>query len=1214
MQRFVLTILFVNCVYASFADTILDTLTFPGFSSKVFKRPKRLARVARQMQELTDQIILDNNLTRNFHVTNQGNIYGGSYLLSYITNNSYPIFGVYRSYQPLLVRCVFSFSMNGNITGNGKDWVYTFNPSTTNGNCNSPLQNKYNGTVDAIRFVTNFSAFSSEITSFIFRGEHEVSFSCSNTSNVTAHEHLLIVNATTFKSNSNILYCYFTSNFNGTLSSFYVGPFPPNIADVTIFRSGNIYVNGYYLGYIGMSIHNFSTHHVGLTYMSSLRGIFTDQVDVLVNISNSVITNIVYCNHSLVNQIKCQRHLFDLPDGFYSYSSVSDVSVPETVILLPKEVTYSRVKLTAFAEGNIFDGVSLSSLILSENKTNSNTTFNDTICVDTTYFNFYLKFACGGGSFRCSLSCRSAGCPFDLQGLNNYLSFDHICFSLLNNGGCPIQLLAYWGSSFSRVLATIYVSYSPGTRITGSKDYRSGFIDQSIVTYNECTNYNIYGITGQGVITQSDLSLPFGLYYTSYNGDLVAFKNLTNSVIYTVMPCHLSRQIVVYNNTYIGTIASQNHSSKFGFESLISTPTFYYYSNNTNCSNPVLTYGELGICSDGGIKQVLLETDAPPSITPMFVGNISVPTNFTLSVQNEYFQIQSEQVVIDCGKYVCNGNYRCLQLLSQYTSACSNIESTLHGAIQLDSVEVSNLITTSKSGFNLANISNFQSDFNFTMLLADQPRTFSAIEDLLFNKVVTNGLGTVDQDYKKCSKGLAVADLACAQYYNGIMVLPGVVDAQKLAMYTASLTGGMVFGGVTAAAAVPFSTAVQARLNYVALQTNVLQENQKILAESFNSAISNISLALTGITNAIEQTSESIVTMANAINKIQTVVNEQGEALSHLTIQLSNNFQAISSSIQDIYNRLSIVEADQQVDRLITGRLAALNAYVTQLINQLSVIRQSRELANQKINECVKSQSQRYGFCGNGTHLFSITTAAPNGIMFMHAVLVPTAYQEVEAIAGICVNGTKAFTLREPMLALYKYGGEYRITSRRMYEPRLPTMSDFIPIQSCIVQYINVTQEDLPSIIPDYVDVNSTVDSIINSIPNVTYPDLDISIYNQTILNLTQEITDLQGKANNLSEIAKELQQYIDNLNNTLVDLEWLNRVETYIKWPWYIWLLIFLSLATFVCIVVTIFLCTGCCGGCFGCFGGCCGLFRKHKFYEEDTKQTPVFFKVKEW
>nr|AWV67125.1 spike glycoprotein [Sparrow deltacoronavirus] len=1157
MQRTVLILLLLGTTHAKLADDILDVLTFPGAHRFLHKYSKS---------------VLQPRDSDNFDVGKMPGFATKRFdLFSPLTNTTLPINGLHRSYQPLMLSC-FTDITNETLSMH----LQPSNEATYN--CGGELV-KYQ-THDALRLILNLTEASSAYIKVFGPDNLFYVFVCSENFNYTT----ALQNSTFFSANKQ-LYCF--------TNDTYLGILPPDLTDITVYRTGQFYANGYLFGTLPITVSKVRLYK-GFLPSHSAHFALANLTDTLITLVNTTITNITYCDSSVISSIACQRSSHAVEDGFYSDPATAANALQRTVVTLPKlpEMEVVQINITAHME---FGQTKLDHISI-----NGNTTY----CVAKPYFKLEMNFYCAS----CTISLRTDTCNFDLFAVNNGMSFSQFCIST-ESGACEIKLIAtyVWNHLMRQRL---YVTAVEGQTHTGVNSVYA--IDTSSVVTGVCTDYTIYGISGKGVIQPSELSLHNGIAFTSPTGELYAFKNITTGKAFQVLPCDTPSQLIVINNTIVGAITSTNKTVS-GFTKIIPTPTFYYSTNATifNCTNPALSYGPISVCADGSIVETNTLQNSRPSIVSLYDGEVEIPSDFTLSVQTEYLQVQSEQVIVDCPQYVCNGNSRCLRLLAQYTSACSNIESALHSSAQLDSREITTMFQTSSQSLELANITNFKGDYNFSAILTNNLGGKSAIEDLLFNKVVTNGLGTVDQDYKSCSKDMAIADLVCSQYYNGIMVLPGVVDAQKMAMYTGSLTGAMVFGGLTAAAAIPFATAVQARLNYVALQTNVLQENQKILAESFNQAVGNISLALSSVNDAIQQTSEALNTVANAINKIQTVVNQQGEALSHLTAQLSNNFQAISTSIQDIYNRLEEVEANQQVDRLITGRLAALNAYVTQLLNQMSQIRQSRLLAQQKINECVKSQSSRYGFCGNGTHLFSITQAAPNGIFFMHAVLVPTKFARVNASAGICVDNTKGYSL-QPQLILYQYNDSWRVTPRNMYEPRIPRAADFIPLVDCSVTFYNTTASDLPNIIPDIVDVNQTVSEILGNITSPQLPSLSVDYYNNTILNLTLEIDDLQERSKNLSLIADRLQIYIDNLNNTLVDLEWLNRVETYLKWPWYVWLAIFLAIAAFVAILITIFLCTGCCGGCFGCCGGCFGLFSKKKRITDD-QPTPSF-KFKEW
>lgn len=194
------------------------------------------------------------------------------------------------------------------------------------------------------------------------------------------------------------------------------------------------------------------------------------------------------------------------------------------------------------------------------------------------------------------------------------------------------------------------------------------------------------------------------------------------------------------------------------------------------------------------------------------------------------------------------------------------------------------------------------------------------------------------------------------------------------------------------------------------------------------------------------------------------------------------------------------MSADAQVDRLITGRLTALNAFVSQTLTRQAEVRASRQLAKDKVNECVRSQSQRFGFCGNGTHLFSLANAAPNGMIFFHTLLLPTAYETVTAWSGICVlDGDRTFGLvvKDVQLTLFRnLDDKFYLTPRTMYQPRVATSSDFVQIEGCDVLFVNTTVSFLPSIIPDYIDINQTVQDILENFrSNWTVPDLTLDVF-----------------------------------------------------------------------------------------------------------------------
>nr|AJO26983.1 surface glycoprotein [Feline coronavirus] len=1156
-----------------------------------------------------------------------------------LSDKSTSVQGRVLSKQPVFVQClraVPSWSNNSAVVHFSND---DFCPNVT---------------AEVLRFNLNFSDTDVYVASnsddrlyFTFEDNTTAGVACYSSANITDYKpNTNASSQTPFGKTTHSYFCF--ANFSSSHVTQFLGILPPIVREFAFGKDGSIFVNGYkYFSFPPIKSVNFSISSVENFGFWTIA--YTNYTDVMVDVNGTGITRLFYCD-SPINRIKCQQLKYELPDGFYSASMLVKKDLPKTFVTMPQFYNWMNVTLHVVLNdtekkadiilAKASELASLADVHFEIAQANGSVVNATSLCVQTRQLALFYKYTSLQGLYTYSnlVELQNYDCPFSPHQFNNYLQFETLCFDTSPAvAGCKWSLVhdVRWRTQF----ATITISYKDGAKITTMPKAKLGFQDISNIVKDECTDYNIYGLQGTGIIRNTTTRIVAGLYYTSISGDLLAFKNSTTGEIFTVVPCGLTAQAAVINDEIVGVITAVNQTDLFEFVNhtqarrarsstgsqtvqTYTMPQFYYITkwnndSSTNCTS-VITYSSFAICNTGEIKyvnvtHVEIVDDSIGVIKPISTGNISIPKNFTVAVQAEYIQIQVKPVVVDCAKYVCNGNSHCLTLLAQYTSACQTIENALNFGARLESLMLNDMITVSDRSLELATVEKFNTTvlgaeklggFYFDGLRELLPPTIgkrSAIEDLLFNKVVTSGLGTVDDDYKKCSAGTDVADLVCAQYYNGIMVLPGVVDQNKMSMYTASLIGGMALGSITSAVAVPFAMQVQARLNYVALQTDVLQENQKILANAFNNAIGNITLALGKVSNAITTTSDGFNTMASALTKIQSVVNHQGDALSQLTSQLQKNFQAISSSIAEIYNRLEKVEADAQVDRLITGRLAALNAYVSQTLTQYSEVKASRQLAMEKVNECVKSQSNRYGFCGNGTHLFSLVNSAPDGLLFFHTVLLPTEWEVVTAWSGICVNDTYAYVLKDFEYSIFSYNGTYMVTPRNMFQPRKPQMSDFVQITSCEVTFLNTTYTTFQEIVIDYIDINKTIADMLEQY-NLNYTtselNLQLEIFNQTKLNLTAEIDQLEQRADNLTNIAHELQQYIDNLNKTLVDLEWLNRVETYVKWPWYVWLLI--GLVVVFCIPLLLFCClsTGCCG-CFGCLGSCCHSLCSRRQFE---------------
>nr|WCC62310.1 spike glycoprotein [Bat Coronavirus PaGD16] len=1099
----------------------------------------------------------------------------------FLTNSSSPLEGRVSSVQPLLIHCLWPIPALTPEHG-----VIYFNSSrTTQRRCNGydePISAEY------LRFSINATSTVQIGAMSLLAENNAFNFSCTNQSEFESATYVGIPFGRTYQP----YYCFVVQGFEVAANRTFVGIMPSDVREIVVSSHGSVYINGYRLfsvnALIGVKL-NFSS----LTGSDFWTVAYASDVDVLVDLQQTYITGVLYCDNPL-NRLKCQHHRFYMDDGFYSSAEVAK-PVAQTVVMLPEYSGLTKISLeinvTWTPPSCIQCDPSAKSVALNGDPSGA-------VCVDANRFT--VNTTVHANSVAYNIGPKTGNCPFYWYNIDKYLRFGSICFSLVDNGGCtmPIVAINYLGIEYS--LGVLYITHTPGDAIVGvplSFANRLGYLDASIVHLNVCTEYNIYGIVGKGIINEINETYTTGIVYTDAGGALVSFKNTTTGKVYGVRPCQTFMQYAVVSDAIVGVISASTDVG-MDFNHTLDTPMFYYSTNtDRNCTDPVLTYASMGICSDGAIGYVQPRVVSSPPFSPIVTGNVTVPVNFTVSVQAEYVQVALQSVVVDCPTYVCNGNARCLQLLQQYVTACTSVESALAMNARLESQEVNDMLAVDYAAYQSAlqyNVDSFENDFNITNVMPAGDGRGSFIEDLLFDKVVTNGLGTVDADYKKCLEengNRLGADTVCRQFYNGISVLPTLTDNNRLTLYSASLMGGITLGAFGGGlSALPFSLSVFSKMNYLALQTDFIQENQKILAAAFNSAMGNITNAFTDVNNALQQTSDAIKTVASALNKVQDAVNVQGEALQKLTSQLSMNFDAISSSIEDIYNRLDELAADAQVDRLINGRLAALASFTSAQLVKYAEVRQSRAVAMQKVNECVKSQSSRLGFCGNGTHLFSMVVGAPEGLMFLHTVLLPTEYREVAAWAGICVEN-KAYVLREPQQVLFRLNNTFYVTPRNMYQPRLPVMADFVQIQSCAVTYVNLTSTEFENMVPDFIDVNKTLEELISKLPNRTYPGFSLDVFNHTFLNISEQISLLENKSAELQLIADRLKNHIDNINNTLVDLEWLDRLETYIKWPWYVWLAIAIVFVLLLAGLLWCCIATGCCGCCSCLTTSCAGF-----------------------
>nr|ABF61494.1 spike protein [Infectious bronchitis virus] len=927
------------------------------------------------------------------------------------------------------------------------------------------------------------------------------------------------------------------------------------------------------------------------------------EIRALAYFVNGTAQDVILCDGSPRGLLACQYNTGNFSDGFYPFTNSS----------LVKE------KFIVYRENSVKTTLVLHNVTF-HNETNAQPNSDgvgsihtyQTLTAQSGYYNFNFSFL---SRFVYKESDFMYGsyhpqCNFRPETINNGLWFNSLSVSIAYGpiqGGCKQSVFSgkatcCYAYSYHGPIACkgvysgelrhnfecgllVYITKSHGSRIqTATEPPVITQHNYNNITLNKCVEYNIYGRFGQGLITNvtnSAASYNYladgGLAILDSSGavDIFVVQGEYGLNYYKVNPCEdVNQQFVVSGGKLVGILTSRNETGSQAIEN-----QFYVKLTNgtrrsrrsvgenvTNC--PYVSYGKFCIKPDGSISTIVpkeLEQFVAPLLN--VTENVLIPNSFNLTVTDEYIQTRMDKVQINCLQYVCGNSLECRRLFQQYGPVCDNILSVVNSVGQKEDMELLSFYSSTKpSGYNTPVLSNVSTgDFNISLLLTppSNPRGRSFIEDLLFTSVESVGLPT-DDAYKKCTAGPLgfLKDLACAREYNGLLVLPPIITAEMQTLYTSSLVASMALGGITAAGAIPFATQLQARINHLGITQSLLLKNQEKIAASFNKAIGHMQ--------------EGFKSTSLALQQIQDVVNKQSAILTETMQSLNKNFGAISSVIQDIYQQFDAIQADAQVDRLITGRLSSLSVLASAKQAEYLKVSQQRELATQKINECVKSQSTRYSFCGNGRHVLTIPQNAPNGIVFIHFTYTPESFVNVTAIVGFCVNPANAsqyaIVPANGRGIFIQVNGTYYITARDMYMPRSITAGDIVTLTSCQANYVNVNKTVITTFVDeDDFDLNDELSKWWNETKH-EFPDFDQFNYTIPVLNITYDID--------------KIEEVIKGLNDSLIDLETLSILKTYLKWPWYVWLAIAFATIIFILILGWVFFMTGCCGCCCGCFG----------------------------
>uniref|UniRef100_UPI00389B3B37 Spike glycoprotein,Fibritin n=1 Tax=Severe acute respiratory syndrome coronavirus TaxID=2901879 RepID=UPI00389B3B37 len=683
----------------------------------------------------------------------------------------------------------------------------------------------------------------------------------------------------------------------------------------------------------------------------------------------------------------------------------------------------------------------------------------------------------------------------------------------------------------------------------------SGSGSSTNLVKNKCVNFNFNGLTGTGVLTESNKKfLPFQQFGRDIADTTDAVRDPQTLEILDITPCsfggvsvitpgtNTSNQVaVLYQDVNCTEVPVAIHADQL-------TPTWRVYSTGSNVfqtragcligAEHVNNSYECDIPIGAGIcASYQTQTNSPGSASSvasqsiiaytMSLGaensvaysnnSIAIPTNFTISVTTEILPVSMTKTSVDCTMYICGDSTECSNLLLQYGSFCTQLNRALTGIAVEQDKNTQEVFAQVKQIYKTPPIKDF-GGFNFSQILPDpsKPSKRSPIEDLLFNKVTLADAGFIKQ-YGDCLGDIAARDLICAQKFNGLTVLPPLLTDEMIAQYTSALLAGTITSGWTFGAGpalqIPFPMQMAYRFNGIGVTQNVLYENQKLIANQFNSAIGKIQ--------------DSLSSTPSALGKLQDVVNQNAQALNTLVKQLSSNFGAISSVLNDILSRLDPPEAEVQIDRLITGRLQSLQTYVTQQLIRAAEIRASANLAATKMSECVLGQSKRVDFCGKGYHLMSFPQSAPHGVVFLHVTYVPAQEKNFTTAPAICHDG-KAHFPREGVFV--SNGTHWFVTQRNFYEPQIITTDNTFVSGNCdvVIGIVNNTVYD-----PLQPELDSFKEELDKYFKNHTSPDVDLG----DISGINASVVNIQKEIDRLNEVAK-------NLNESLIDLQELGKYE----------------------------------------------------------------------
>nr|AVV68822.1 spike glycoprotein [Infectious bronchitis virus] len=313
------------------------------------------------------------------------------------------------------------------------------------------------------------------------------------------------------------------------------------------------------------------------------------EVKALAYFVNGTAQDVILCDGSPRGLLACQYNTGNFSDGFYPFTNSS--LVKQKFIVYRENSINTTLKLHNFT----FHNESGANPNLSGVQ---NIQTYQTQTAQSGYYNFNFSFLSGFFYKESNFMYGSyhPSCNFRPETINNGLWFNSLSVSIAYGplqGGCKQSVFSgratccyaysYGGPSLCKGVylgelksdfecgLLVYVSKSDGSRIqTATEPPVITQHNYNNITLNTCVDYNIYGRTGQGFITNvTDSAVSYNyladagmaILDTSGSIDIFVVQGEYGLTYYKVNPCEdVNQQFVVSGGKLVGILTSRNET------------------------------------------------------------------------------------------------------------------------------------------------------------------------------------------------------------------------------------------------------------------------------------------------------------------------------------------------------------------------------------------------------------------------------------------------------------------------------------------------------------------------------------------------------------------------------------------------------------------------------------------------------------------------------